>query len=155
LCNGGTFRTKSPKNDLDTIERESIALGRRQSEAGFSSWINVARRAAVLAHEMLMTIHGFGIVAPDARPERDFGDLAEFRQLVESIVNGGAANLRQPLGRAFEDFLGHEGGGHRAVDRSFPQGRSRLRRARCKGGGGKAIRALVLAAREFRGIDIA
>lgn len=57
---------------------------------------------------MLMRCRGIGVVALRARIERNFAELAERVQLIERVVDGGAAELGQARGGALEDFLGGE-----------------------------------------------
>jgi hypothetical protein len=94
------------EDHLNVADHEAVSLVLRQRKITERRY--VADRPATIADQMLMALSGVGIVTPRPRVEPDFTDLAERVQLVERVVDGGAAYLGQACDRALKYLIGGE-----------------------------------------------
>jgi hypothetical protein len=65
-------------------------------------------RSQLIPNQMLMVLPCVGVVAARTLPDIDFQHFARVAQLVERIVNTGAAQFRQARARTIVDLIGGE-----------------------------------------------
>src|SRR5581483_958644 len=101
---GRAIGARAAEDDIHPRDREAVALGARQRD--LAPCRHVAHHPASLAYQVLMRADGVGIVAARAVIERDLAHLAHRAELVERVVDGGAADFRKQRHGALEHLLG-------------------------------------------------
>jgi hypothetical protein len=89
-----TDRTDASEGHVNIADRKAMSLILQQRKLAARD--HVANRTATIADQMLMPFDRVGVITFRACIKRDFAYLTKFVKVVQSVVDGCAADLRKP-----------------------------------------------------------
>src|SRR5437588_12475508 len=89
------LRAATAIGDVDVFDDVAVLLAAREFELLDAGRPDVEERAAIGAHEVVVTSVDVGVVAGGAIADSELENLAHVDQLAECVVHGRQRNLRQ------------------------------------------------------------